>query len=415
MNTLSSSPSIARSASSTSQSRRTSRAYQQFSALFAQADIQFNGSRPWDMQIHDPAVAERVMIHGALGLGEGYMDGQWDVESLDDCIYRILIARLSQQIRSVPLAMIALEVRLLNLQTRRRAWQVGKVHYDLGNRFFETMLDPRMTYSCGLWSGGAQNLTEAQEAKLDLICRKLQLEPGMRLLDIGCGWGSLMGYAAEHYGVSCVGISISKEQVAYAQARYPDLPLDFRLQDYRELLNDSTLHKRFDRVASVGMFEHVGHKNFRDFLTVANRCLVDDGLFLLHTIGKSRINHYTNPWIKKYIFPNGEVPAFGHIIKDAGGLFVMEDLHNFGADYDHTLMAWHSNFEAAWPEFKDELGERFYRMWRYYLLSCAGAFRARNVQLWQWVFSKKGYIGGYQRPELIRPSEQSMLLVPDDL
>jgi len=394
---------------------RTSRAYRKISELLRHADVEVNGSRPWDIQIHDPRVADRIMVMGAIGLGEAYMDGQWDAEAVDEFIYRLLISHFARHIHPLPLLLSAIEARLVNLQTRRRAWQVGKVHYDLGNRFFETMLDPRMTYSCGLWSGGASTLSEAQEAKLDLICRKLQLEPGMRLLDIGCGWGSLMGYAAEHYGVSCVGVSISKEQVAYAQARYADLPLDFRLQDYRELLNDSSLHKRFDRVASVGMFEHVGHKNYRDFLTVANRCLVDDGLFLLHTIGKSRANNKNNLWIRKYIFPNGEVPAFGHIIKDAGGLFVMEDLHNFGADYDPTLMAWHRNFEAAWPEFKDELGERFYRMWKFYLLSCAGAFRARNVQLWQWVFSKKGHIGGYQRPELVCASDQGMLLVPDDL
>jgi cyclopropane-fatty-acyl-phospholipid synthase len=214
----------------------------------------------------------------------------------------------------------------------------------------------------------------------------------MRLLDIGCGWGSLMGYAAERYGVECVGITVSREQTAWAKARYAGLPLEFRLQDYR------SVNERFDRIASVGMFEHVGHKNHRTYMEVARRCLADDGLFLLHTIGKNERHTVTDPWIDKHIFPNGDLPAIGQIADAAEGLFVVEDLHNFGADYDTTLMAWHANFETAWPRFRDRLGDRFQRMWRYYLLSCAGAFRARDMQLWQWVFSPEGVGGGYRRP-----------------
>src|SRR5690606_20649779 len=170
--------------------------------------------------------------------------------------------------------------KFLNRQNVRRAKQVGERHYDLGNEFYAAMLDKRMTYTCGYWEG-ASTLDQAQEAKLEMICRKLQLKPGMRLLDIGCGWVSLMAYAAEHYDVECVGISISKEQVELAQQRYPDLPLEFRLQDYREL------NEQFDAIASIGMFEHVGRRNHRVYMEVANRCLRDDGLFLLHTIGKN--------------------------------------------------------------------------------------------------------------------------------
>ncbi len=203
-----------------------------------------------------------------------------------------------------------------------------------------------------------------------------------------------MGYAAEHYGVECVGVTISKEQAEWAKKRYAGLPLEFRLQDYREV------NGAFDRVVSVGMFEHVGRKNHREFMEVASRCLVNDGLCLLHTIGKNERNTTPDPWIDKYIFPNGDLPSIGQIGDAAGGLFVVEDLHNFGADYDKTLMAWHANFEAAWPQFSAELGDRFYRMWRYYLLSCAGAFRARDIQLWQWVLSKEGVMGGYLRPTL---------------
>uniref|UniRef100_A9U7G6 Predicted protein n=1 Tax=Physcomitrium patens TaxID=3218 RepID=A9U7G6_PHYPA len=276
------------------------------------------------------------------------------------------------------------------------------------------MLDGRMTYTCGYWSGGARTLQEAQETKLDMICRKLELKPGLRLLDIGCGWGSLMGFAAEHYGVRCVGVTISKEQAAWAAERYKGLPIEFRLQDYR------TVSEKFDRIASVGMFEHVGRKNHRTYMEVAHRCLADGGLFLLHTIGKNIRDATPDPWIDKYIFPNGDLPSLGQIGDACDGLFVAEDLHNFGADYDKTLMAWHANFEHAWPRFKDRLGEHFYRMWSYYLLSCAGAFRARDIQLWQWVLSKKGVPGGYQRatqPSIARyrPSIEETLTLASHL
>jgi len=203
-----------------------------------------------------------------------------------------------------------------------------------------------------------------------------------------------MSYAAQHYGVECVGVSISKEQVEWAKEKYQDLALDFRLQDYREI------NEPFDSIVSIGMFEHVGRKNYRTYMEVAHRCLADDGLFLLHSIGKNMRHSMPDPWVDKYIFPNGELPSVGQIGDAVDELFVIEDVHNFGADYDKTLMAWHQNFEAAWPRFADRLGDRFYRMWRYYLLSCAGAFRARDIQLWQWVLSKKGVLGGYHRSRI---------------
>lgn len=358
--------------------------------LLSSAGIKINGDRPWDLRLHGPGVAERAFSTGNLGLGETYMDGAWDADALDEFFYRLLRSRVEKQVQPLRLVFHALRSRLINLQNVKRAWQVGEAHYDLGNDFYAAMLDPRMTYTCGYWAK-ANTLAEAQEAKLDLICRKLGLQPGMRVLDIGCGWGSFMGYAAEHYGVECVGVTISREQAAWASERYAGLPLEFRLQDYREL------NEPFDRIASVGMFEHVGRKNHRIFMEVVHRCLADDGLFLLHTIGKNTRSGNPDPWIDRYIFPNGDLPAAGQIADAADGLFVIEDLHNFGADYDRTLMAWYANFERAWPQFVGQLDERFRRMWRYYLLSCAGAFRARHIQLWQWVLSKEGVEGGYSR------------------
>ena len=358
--------------------------------LFAKAHIRINGSRPWDMQLKTPGVLERIASFGSLGLGETYVNGDWDAEHLDTFFAHLLRAKLYREANPLRLLLPVLRERIFNRQSRKRAWQVGEAHYDLGNDFYQAMLGPEMIYTCGYWKN-ADTLAKAQNAKLDLICRKLRLAPGMRLLDIGCGWGGLMAHAAENYGVECVGITISKEQARFAKENYQNLPIEFRLQDYRET------EGRFDRIASIGMFEHVGKRNYRTFMRVANRCLTDSGIFLLQTIGKNDYAGTTDPWIEKYIFPNGELPSICHISKAADELLVTEDLHNFGADYDKTLMAWHENFEAAWPRFSARLGERFHRMWRYYLLSCAGAFRARDLQLWQWTFSKQGLEGGLPR------------------
>lgn len=361
--------------------------------LFALADIRIDGERPWDIRFLHTKTASRILAGGSLALGESYMDGWWDCTQLDEFMRRLLFHRLDQKVRTTEMLVQSLRARLFNLQSLRRAWRVGEAHYDLGNDFFAAMLGPSMTYTCAYWANAnpTTDLDTSQVAKLDLICRKLGLQPGMRLLDIGCGWGSLMKHAAEHYGVSCVGVTISAAQADYGRARCAGLPVVFHLKDYRQIAG------QFDRIASVGMFEHVGHKNHRAFFEIVRQALRDDGLFLLHTIGKNRRCMATDPWIDRYIFPNGELPALGQIGDACEDLFVIEDIHNFGADYDRTLLAWHANFEAAWPDFAARYGERFRRMWRYYLLACAGTFRARTTQLWQIVCSPRGVRGGYRR------------------
>jgi len=371
--------------------RRDSAARRFIERVLDTADVRLDGQRPWDIQVRDLRMPARVLAHGTLGLGESYMDGDWTCERLDELFDRLLRADVGARLATHAAFWHHLRARVLNLQTGSRAWQVGRTHYDLGNDFYAAMLDARMTYTCAFWSGGATTLDAAQVHKLDLVCRKLQLRPGLRMLDIGCGWGSLMRFAAERYGVTCVGVTISAAQATLGREHCAGLPVEFRLADYR------TLDEPFDRIVSLGMFEHVGHKNHGTFMQVLRRCLHPWGLALLHTIGRNEQGHGTDPWIHRYVFPNGELPTIAQIGRACEHRFVVEDLHNFGADYDRTLMAWHANVEAAWPRFADRLGERFHRLWRYYLLSCAGAFRARDIQLWQWVLSPPGRPGVYPR------------------
>lgn len=351
-------------------------------ALLDKADVQLNGSRPWDMQIHHADTLARIMQQRSLGLGESYMDGWWDCAALDEFFYRLLKAGADQLAKSRTAQALQRSASwLFDHQSLRRAKQVAEQHYDLDNSLFEKMLGTSMAYSCGYWKG-ASTLDEAQAAKLDLICRKLELKAGMTLLDIGCGWGSLLQHAAQHYGVKGMGVTVSKEQASLAQQRCEGLPVTIVLEDYRQLTG------RFERIASVGMFEHVGRRNYDGFIQKCAKLLADDGLLLLHCIGENESSHEHDPWIEKYIFPNGELPSIKQIAQAAESHFVMEDVQNMGPDYDRTLLAWDANFCAHWDTFKSRYDERFYRMWRYYLNSCAGAFRARNTQLWQWVFSK---------------------------
>jgi len=353
--------------------------------------IKINGNNPWDIRVNNDKFYKKVLTEVELGIGEAYMDGWWNCESIDQLIYKIITERLDLKVKKKLALAIPLVLGVIfNKQSKNRAYIVGEKHYDLGNDLFQNMLDTRMNYSCAYWKD-AQTLDEAQENKLELICKKLQLKPGMKVLDIGCGWGAFGKYAAEKYGVKVVGITVSKEQVKLGKELCKGLPVEFRLQDYRDL------NEEFDRIVSVGMIEHVGYKNYRTYFKIAERCLTDDGLFLLHTIGEVRTVKSTDPWTDKYIFPNGMLPSISQLGKAIEGLFIMEDWHNFGAYYSKTLMAWYENFNKTWDKIKSNYSERFYRMWKYFLLSSAGAFRARaKNQLWQIVLSKKGVIGGYE-------------------
>lgn len=355
--------------------------------LLARAGVKVNGKNPWDPAVHDNRFYGRILARGSLGLGEAYMDGWWDCLRLDEFFFRIMSARLDRYSWFNPIAFLQYGKRLLsNPASAEHAYEVARAHYDLGNDLYEGMLDRRLTYTCAYWTGGAGTLDSAQEAKLDLVCRKLGLHAGQSVLDIGCGWGSFAKFAAERYGVSVTGITVAKEQVELGRRLCQGLPVELRYQDYRDLSG------QYDRIVSLGMFEHVEPRNYREYFQAVSRCLKPEGMFLLHTIGAEKGKSASDPWIRKYIFPVGTIPSRGEIRQGIRDIFDVLDWHDFGGgNYDRTLMAWHDNFKKNWPAFADRYkareGGHFKRMWEYYLLSCAGAFRAGKNTVYQIVLS----------------------------
>ncbi len=356
--------------------------------LLKGTDVRINGDRPWDIQVHNEALYARIIRDGSLGFGEAYMDGWWDCTRIDLLMEKLVQAGIEKKVMNWKTALAVVKAKVINTQTKIRSKKVAEEHYDLGNDFYADMLDKYMQYTCGYWKH-AKTLDAAQEKKLDLVCKKLQLKKGEKVLELGCGWGGFAYYAAKYYGCHVTAVNISEEQVAYARQRCKGLPVKIVKSDYRNIQG------KFDKVASIGMCEHVGYKNYRVLMQKAFDCLNQDGLFLLHTIAGNRSVTNTDRWIEKYIFPNSMLPSIKQLGEAMEGLFVMEDWHNFGADYDKTLMAWYANFKKNWPKHQAQYGDRFYRMWTFYLLCCAGMFRARKIQLWQIVLSK-GIAGGYE-------------------
>jgi len=352
--------------------------------LFASAGITINGNKPYDIQVNNPKFYSRVLAESTLGFGESYMDVWWDCEAIDQLIDKLLRGDLEYAIKgNWKIALHLFRAKYLNLQKVSRSFQVGQQHYDISNKLYTAMLDKRLNYTCGYWKN-ADNLDDAQEAKLDLVCRKIGLEPGMKVLELGCGFGAFAGFAAEKYGVSVTGVTVSKRQAEYGNERYKDLPVELKLMDYRDV------EGKYDRVISIGIMEHIGYKNYETYMKVVDKTLKDGGISFFHTIGRNDSATTVNAWMGKYIFPNGVLPSIEQLAKAVDQHFVIEDLHNFGPDYDRTLMCWYDNFENAWDDLKSDFDERFRRMWHYYLLSAAGGFRARQTQLWQFVITRIG-------------------------
>ena len=354
--------------------------------LLSLANITLNGDHPWDLEVHNERFYQRVLSHGSVGLGESYMDSWWDVPQLDEFFFRIQKAELHKKIRPFTAFWLAARSRLCNRQSKHRSNRVARLHYGLGNDLYQVMLDKNMQYTCAYWKD-AENLDQAQENKLHLICKKLYLQAGMRVLELGSGFGGLARFMAKEYGCKVVSYNLSHEQVKFSRQFCAGLPVRFEEKDYREAVHEPEL---FDRVASIGLCEHIGPKNYGHFLKLAYKKLKDGGLFLLHTIGGHKSRNATDPWIDKYIFPNGVVPSLPQLGRAVADAWVVEDWHNFGPDYDQTLLAWWKNFDSRYCTLdKRRYDQRFYRMWKFYLMMSAGAFRSRRLQLWQIVLSKR--------------------------
>lgn len=352
-------------------------------SALAIADIQVNGTRPWDLIVRDPRFYERLLRTRSIGLGDSYMDSWWECADLEGCLWRIL----QSQVKNRRLAWWKSTIDraasfFVNAQNRRGAKKVAEEHYDLGNELYQRMLDRRMVYSDGRWNA-AKTLDQAQEKKLRAVCEAIALQPGMRLLDIGCGWGGLAKFAAEEYGASVVGVTISERQVELARDRCAGLPVSILLLDYRDIRG------KFDRIVSLGMIEHVGKRNYRRYFEVARRAVRSNGLFYLSTVGSCGPVHCDDPWMLKHIFPNSHIPSWKEIENGMRGIFFAKNRENWSEDYRQTVLAWLGNFQRSWQEIRAQYDERFGRMWKYYLCAAAAGLRAGTSECWEVVLSPR--------------------------
>lgn len=366
-------------------------AKQKIQRLLASADVAVGGNRPWDIQVHDQRAYKCVLSRGTLGMGEAYMDGWWDANDLAAFVCHVAGSDIEKRILQTGVLLQAITSHIFNMQRFGRHLHVAKKHYDPHLEVYRRMLDESMAYTCAYYGSGAKSLAEAQAAKHDLICRKLGVKEGDRVLDIGCGWGAFLRYAVEYYGARGFGVSISEEQTEVARCMSRGYGIDYQVQDYHTVYTNEP----FDHVVSIGMFEHTGYRNHRAYMRTVRRVLKPDGLSMLHTIGGNRSRKYVQPFIEKHFFPNSMIPSLTQIGRAAEGEFVIEDVHNFGSDYDTTLCEWHKRLKVAWPEISHHYDVREFRKWEFYLLGCAGVFRARALQLYQVVLSPNGVPCGY--------------------
>lgn len=370
------------------------------SGLLERSGVRIDGGRPWDIMVRRPRFYRRA-LRGTLGIGESYVDGDWDCDDLAAMFRRVLgVGVQDSLLLRAARAGRALRARLFNLQTRGRARAVAEEHYDLDHRMYALFLGPWNQYTCCFFDG-TDDLEQAERAKLEMVCDKLALVPRQRVLDIGCGWGGFAKYAAATRGCQVTGVTLSAEQATCARAETRGLPVEILEADYRDLPEAGL--PRFDAVTVIGMIEHVGYKNYRRLMQVVARVLKPDGRFLLHTIGNREETAVADPWIEKYIFRNSMIPSMAQLARAAAGLFVIEAWENYGQDYVRTLRAWFENFNRNWPRIQALDGPRrfdtrFRRMWNYYLQSSEAAFAVENLHLWQLVMTPRGAgLGVYDR------------------
>jgi cyclopropane-fatty-acyl-phospholipid synthase len=354
--------------------------------------VEIGGSQPWDITVNRDRLYRRA-LRGSLGIGEAYIDGDWDCLALDELFRRVLSAsKLNSPLLRTARALKVLQSRLTNLQTRRRSRAVAEEHYDIDHRMYALFLGPWNQYTCCFFDG-TDDLEQAEVIKLEMLCDKLELRPGERLLDIGCGWGGFAKYAAATRGCEVTGISLSTEQIHYARRFAHGLPVTIEKLDYRDLPRSGLTP--FDKISIVGMIEHVGYRNYETLMRVVHEMLKPDGLFLLHTIGNCERTTVVDPWMEKYIFRNSMAPSMDQLAAATEGCFVVEDWENYGHHYVPTLQAWHDRFNANWDRIRSlktarEFDERFRRMWNYYLMSSKAAFEVEQLHLWQLVMTRRG-------------------------
>lgn len=359
------------------------------------AEIQINGNNPWDIIVHDKRFYNAVFFKQNLGAGESYMQGFWDCKQLDELFFRICRKNQEDEFNS-PIKDLfkIIQNTLINQQSPSRSMDVTTIHYNLDNHLYEQMLGKSMAYTCGYWKE-AKNLDEAQFAKYELVCKKLYLKAGDKVLEIGSGWGGLAKYMAEKYQCEVVALDIGTAANQFAKEHCKNLPIQLYQCDYRDIETYNHNKIKFDKIVSIGVLEHVGYKNYKTLMSLARQQIKDDGLFLLHSIGGNTSKRFCDAWIDKYIFPHGMLPSIKQLGDSFENQFIVEDLQNFGAYYDPTLMAWYKNLNEHWPSLKARHSESFRRMMEYYLLSCAGTFRARGMQLWQYLLTPEGLLNGY--------------------
>jgi len=349
--------------------------------LLAPLDVRLDGDRPWDIRVRDPRALRKSLTGGSLGFGEAFVDGWWDCGDLEELIYRLVVADLRGLAYMLPAVFLKRRLAaLVNLQTRPRSRRVAEQHYDYGNDFFAALLGRHPIYSCGYFREG-DDLDAAQLAKMDLICKKLDLRPGEHLLDVGGGWGELARHAAATYGVRVTSINISEEQMRIGRERCRGLDVEIVGCDYRDVRGT------FDKVMAIAMFTHVGPHNYRGFMERMSRVLSPGGIFVMEGVWGNATQTTGDPWVDRYIFPGAVIPSGAQTFAAVERLFVVEDLHNFGPHYATTLRAWNANLQQAWPALAARYDERARRTFEYYLLAMAALFRARAMQNWQLVLT----------------------------
>lgn len=360
-----------------------------FTVVFWDGSIrQFGTGSDFKLHFKSKEALKKMLVDMPLGFGEGYMNGDIEVEGDLRQVVRVGLSSEKLQTRTRQSLFNIFKLNFLQRNSRSADQQNISYHYDLGNDFYRLWLDLKMIYSCAYFKNDHDSLEQAQTQKIDLCCRKLLLKPNEHLLDIGCGWGSLLINAAKNFGVQGFGITLSKEQLEYGrqQIKQEGLQDCVRLEylDYREL---AQMDQTFDKVVSVGMFEHVGKANMKHFLINAQKVLRPGGLLLLHTIGKT-VEEPTNSWIKKYIFPGCHLPDLGSILQNATDMGLnFIDCENMRVHYSKTLDKWRERFERNEKRIHSMFDDRFIRMWRFYLTGCSASFLHGSMHVFQLLFS----------------------------